>query len=263
MFDLHSPVSQKTFVAVLPIGYTPNEKVPYPVEWRLDLFDAPNPERGAAARYYADKIQPGETAESVLQRVMQIEFHATAWKPLSIVEEGNVPDNKGNSTPRIRVEVQMNPSETAGKKVNGLWPVWQPNNRSLYQHEVDVIAHWHATFLSTSKQIFGKDFNGSVASLAEVDRIITDSWGANPPQAMQPVVSSFGAYVGEILIKETGGRWVMSDGVFMVQIPGKADEKIHANVFAKTWKRFVNGEEDSLAYYVSSTVAMIKHGIPL
>lgn len=47
MFDPTAPVTQKTFVAIQPIGHTANEKIPYPLEWRLELFDSPEPARNA------------------------------------------------------------------------------------------------------------------------------------------------------------------------------------------------------------------------
>lgn len=262
MFDFSSPVSQKTFIAVLPVGYTPSEKIPYPVEWRLELFDSPTPEKNAPAKYYADKILPGETGTLVLTRIMNDVFGVTKWQALSAVEEGNVPDGKGTPTPRIRVEVAIPVLDIHDKQINGLWPVWALNNRLLSKIELDTLAHWHATFLSTTKQVSQKDFDGSLASLTELDRVITESWGGSTPQMPQSVVSTFGAYVGEILIKKTGGRWVMKDGVFMVQVPSMSKEALYANVFAKTWKRFMNGEEDSLVYYAVSTIKIAKEGLP-
>lgn len=48
----------------------------------------------------------------------------------------------------------------------------------------------------------------------------------------------------------------------MVAIPGKNGEQMHANVFSKTWKRVMNGEEDSLWYYAVSTIRVAKEGVP-
>ena len=54
----------------------------------------------------------------------------------------------------------------------------------------------------------------------------------------------------------------MNDGTLMVEIPRAGGERMRANVFLKTWKRIMNGEEDSLWYYAMSTIRMAKEGIP-
>jgi len=262
MFDPTDPVSQKTFVAIQPIGYSANEKIPHPLEWRLELFGSPEPARGEQARCYADKIQPGETLGTVLERVMRDVFRATRWEATAIREEGGVPDRNGALVPRIRVEVAMNPNETGEAKINGLCPVWKPNARRIAAQERETIAEWNRTFLSTSRSAFGKDYDGSVDSLRDVDATISSAWGERKPQAMQTVVCTFGAYLGDIIARETGGAWTMSDGTLMVEIPRPNGERMHANVFSKTWKRIMNGEEDSLWYYAVSTIRIAKDGIP-
>ncbi len=262
MFDPTAPVSQKTFVTIQPIGYTANEKIPHPLEWRLELFASPEPARDAEPRCYADKIQPGETLGIVLERVMRDVFRATEWEATAFREEGDVPDRNGSPVPRIRVEVAMNPNETGTALVDGLHPVWKPNARRISAQERAMIAEWHRTFLSTSRSAFGKDYDGSVDSLRDVDATISSAWGERKPQAMQTVVCTFGAYLGDIIARETGGKWTMFDGMPMVVIPGPNDERMHANVFSKVWKRIMNGEEDSLWYYAASTIRMAKDGIP-
>ena len=262
MFDPTAPVTQKTFVAIQPIGYSANEKIPHPLEWRLELFASSEPARGEQARCYADKIQPGETLGVVLERVMRDVFHATQWEATAIREEGEVPDRNGTTAPRIRVEVAMNPNETGVALINGLHPVWKPNARRITAQERAMIAEWHKTFLSTSRSALGKDYDGSVESLRDVDATISSAWGERKPQAMQTVVCTFGAYLGDIIARETGGAWTMNDGTLMVEIPRTGGERMHANVFSKVWKRIMNGEEDSLWYFAASTIRVAKDGIP-
>lgn len=262
MFDPTAPVMQKTFVAIQPIGYTANEKIPHPFEWRLELFESAEPARDALPRCYADKIQPGETLGTVLARVMREVFHATRWEATAIREEGDVPDRNGSPVPRIRVEVAMNPNETGRAPINGLYPVWNPNSRRISAQEREMLSEWTNTFLSTSRQIFHEDYDGTVDSLRNVDAAISGAWSERKPQAMQTVVCTFGAYLGDIIARETGGHWTLFDGTLMVEVPGRNGEKMHANVFSKTWKRIMNGEEDSLWYYAASTIRMAKEGIP-
>ena len=54
----------------------------------------------------------------------------------------------------------------------------------------------------------------------------------------------------------------MNDGTLMVEIPRAGGERMRANVFLKTWKRIMNGEEDSLWYYAVSTIRVAKEGVP-
>ncbi|MEI6510922.1 MAG: hypothetical protein WCO25_02650 [Candidatus Uhrbacteria bacterium] len=262
MFDPTAPVTRKTFLAIQPIGHTANEKIPFPLEWRLELFESAEPSRDALPRCYADKIQPGETLGAVLERVMRDVFRTTRWEATAIREEGDVPDRNGSSVPRIRVEVAMNPDETGRAPMSGLYPVWIPNSRRISPQEREMLAEWNRTFLSTSRQIFQKEYDGSVGSLRDIDATISSAWGERKPQAMQTVVCTFGAYLGDIIARETGGAWTMNDGTLMVEIPRAGGEQMHANVFSKTWKRVMSGEEDSLWYYAVSTIRMAKDGIP-
>ncbi len=262
MFDPTAPVTRKTFLAIQPIGHTANEKIPFPLEWRLELFESAEPKRDEQPRCYADKIQPGETLGVVLARVMRDVFRATKWEATAIREEGEVPDRNGTTVPRIRVEVAMNPDETGIAPINGLHPIWKPNSRKITPREREMLAEWTNTFRSTSRQIFHEDYDGSVDSLRNVDAAISGAWGERKPQMMQTVVCTFGAYLGDIIARETGGRWTLFDGTPMVAIPGRNGETMHANVFSKTWKRLLNGEEDSLWYYARSTIEMAKEGLP-
>jgi len=62
-----------------------------------------------------------------------------------------------------------------------------------------------------------------------------------------PVASLVGAYLGEVMIRNVGGRWgwMPEFDVAAVQLPSG----IWTSPPAKAQKRFVNGKEDDLAFY--------------
>lgn len=57
---------------------------------------------------------------------------------------------------------------------------------------------------------FGESLNFSPESIAILDRVIVSGWGedVSPDQVPVNVRVSFGAYIGEILVRRTPGRWV-------------------------------------------------------
>ena len=62
-----------------------------------------------------------------------------------------------------------------------------------------------------------------------------------------PVASLVGAYLGELMIRNVGGRWgwMPEFDVAAVQLPSE----IWTSPPSKAQKRFVNGPEDDLAFY--------------
>src|SRR3954451_21755504 len=63
----------------------------------------------------------------------------------------------------------------------------------------------------------------------------------------QSIASLVGAYLGEVMIREIGGRWgwMPEFDVASVQLPSGT----WTSPPAKAQKRFVNGEEDNLVFY--------------
>lgn len=61
---------------------------------------------------------------------------------------------------------------------------------------------------SLGRSVFAEDFNYSVESLASVDRAIVAGWGNSDEELNPQVILTFGAYVGEVLVRRTRGRWV-------------------------------------------------------
>lgn len=58
------------------------------------------------------------------------------------------------------------------------------------------------------RSAFKQEFDYSVESIARLDQAIVSAWGETEELPAQEVVLSFGAYVGEVLVRRTRGRWV-------------------------------------------------------
>jgi hypothetical protein len=100
------------------------------------------------------------------------------------------------------------------------------------------------------KEHFGVDLDYSAESLKTIDEIITKNW-PKPPNMLNPVVISFGSYVGETIRRLLGGEWAFDPerGYTLANVGG-ASTRIFP--FAKVEKRFVNGEGDSIGFYFAA-----------
>ncbi|MBS1911467.1 MAG: hypothetical protein JST22_05740 [Bacteroidetes bacterium] len=67
---------------------------------------------------------------------------------------------------------------------------------------------------SIGRKVFAENFDFTPESMAQVDRAIIAGWGAESASADVPpmVLLAFGAYVGEVLVRRTRGRWVSGLG---------------------------------------------------
>jgi len=110
--------------------------------------------------------------------------------------------------------------------------------------EIAAIAEKH---VAMSKDTFDVVLDYSVESLGLIDEIISNNWD-EPPIMLDQMVVMFGAYVGETLRRRYGGSWEY-DEEHGYALTGLADKDVRVFPFAKTHKRFTNGEGDSLAFY--------------
>lgn len=59
------------------------------------------------------------------------------------------------------------------------------------------------------RRVFDEELDFTVGSIARLDRAVVAGWGDRPAEAINPLVLlSVGAYVGEVLVRSTRGRWV-------------------------------------------------------
>lgn len=93
-------------------------------------------------------------------------------------------------------------------------------------------------------RVFGEKFDFSLESVAAVDRAVMRGWGESEPAADDDVVLSFGAYLGEVLVRHTRGRWVTGlvegePGEVLFLAPSD-DEAVNFSPFRLVREKFEN-----------------------
>lgn len=104
------------------------------------------------------------------------------------------------------------------------------------------------------------DFGYNSKSVAYLDAVIGQIAEARPDaQTLAKYVSLLGAFLGEALLACHGGRWVETDEFPVLQI--ERGEVVHViQPFGKVQKRIVNGEADSLVFFIGAFVPGILAG---
>jgi hypothetical protein len=96
----------------------------------------------------------------------------------------------------------------------------------------------------------------SLESLKYVDDVL-ENMRKRKHEPTPECLTYLGHYVGEVLIRQTGGRWVTDDQAKMgdckiVEIPDFG----YANPIGKCWKRLNNGATDGVEFYCRIVVGM-------
>jgi len=96
----------------------------------------------------------------------------------------------------------------------------------------------------------------SLESLKYVDDVL-ENMRKRKHEPTPECMSYLGQYVGEVLIRQTGGRWITDDQAKMgdckiVEIPDFG----YANPIGKCWKRLSNGATDGVQFYCRVVVGM-------
>jgi hypothetical protein len=123
-------------------------------------------------------------------------------------------------------------------------------------HEfIAKIPEYAEKHVSMSEDNFGVKLDYSPASLRAIDEIISEHW-EETPTFLDQVVLLFGAYVGETIRRQHGGNWTFDEeNGYALENLGGTGARIYP--FAKVNKRFVNGEEDSIAFYYQAVSKVI------
>jgi len=96
---------------------------------------------------------------------------------------------------------------------------------------------------SIGHRAFAEDFDFTVESIGRLDRVIMAGWGGGDGELDADVILSFGAYVGEVLVRRTRGRWVSglteSDPATVLFL-GPGSEAISVSPFMLVREKFEN-----------------------
>jgi hypothetical protein len=116
-------------------------------------------------------------------------------------------------------------------------------------------AKFAADIVGAAAEVSGATLDYSIESLQKVDEIIEGLRrdGCKPDQ-IAATLFAFGCYVGEVFVRQVGGRWRNASETSMADIAGfllvveLSEEKL-VNPIGKVFKRLENGPEDSLPYF--------------
>ncbi len=98
---------------------------------------------------------------------------------------------------------------------------------------------------SLGRRVFGEEFDFTVESIGRLDRAIIRGWGdlEEDQEVSQDVLLSFGAYLGEVLVRRTRGRWVSGltdNDPATVLFLGPNDETVSVSPFMLVREKFDN-----------------------
>jgi hypothetical protein len=96
-------------------------------------------------------------------------------------------------------------------------------------------------------EIFEIKLDFSEESLAELEKRLSQM--KSSPTNLELVVTDLGCYLGEMLIRNLGGHWIIYKDLFHSAVAFGEEQSIWYHPFHKVQKRLIGGEEDSLLYF--------------
>ena len=100
---------------------------------------------------------------------------------------------------------------------------------------------------------FDRELTFDAAGMADLDSIIAAEFDGQPPAYFEPIVMSFGTFVGECIRQHHGGTWAHDDehGYHLTGV-GPMNRTVHP--FSKIQERFVYGDGEPLDEYFREVV---------
>jgi hypothetical protein len=109
--------------------------------------------------------------------------------------------------------------------------------------------------VSAAREVDGIELDYSVESLVKLDGIIENlrREGVASEQVAETLFT-FGCYVGEVFVRQAGGRWCLAEGTPMAGATGfpliiQLGANGYCNPIGKVFKRLEQGEEHNLSYF--------------
>jgi hypothetical protein len=125
-------------------------------------------------------------------------------------------------------------------------PILNITDRTLQQDEPtpDRMRKLAGMFAAIATRVWSEPFDFTIESVAAVDRAILSGWGDEAPDVDPEVRLAFGAYLGEVLVRRTRGRWVtgFSDddpATVLLLSPGREDA-VNFSPFQLVSEKFAN-----------------------
>lgn len=109
------------------------------------------------------------------------------------------------------------------------------------------------------RRLDDEDLDFSIESLGIIDRLLGRFHDAgDDPERMAETLFQFGSYIGEVIVRNAGGKWLTVPDEHplgghwpLVEMP----QQRLVNPVGKAFKRVRNGPEDSIPYFYEALVA--------
>lgn len=96
---------------------------------------------------------------------------------------------------------------------------------------------------SIGRRVFAEDFDFTLESIARLDKAIVKGWGEGEKEYDPDLILAFGAYMGEVLVRRTRGRWVSAltgTDPAIILLLGPNDETVSVSPFMLVREKFEN-----------------------
>lgn len=106
------------------------------------------------------------------------------------------------------------------------------------------------------RRLTGIDLDYSPASLEICDRLVDEAWADGGPAKPDAVINLFGAYLGEVILRNLGGRWDV-DEKFGICVAGIGNIGGRVLPLIQAGRRFVQGRDALLSSYYRSVADVL------
>ncbi len=111
----------------------------------------------------------------------------------------------------------------------------------------------HATdFCQLARAHYGLELDFSPHTVSQLENFLESHFGPGSADANSVLIVGMGCYLGEVLIRQYGGRWAADEEFFRspaVLIEGKLQTRTFP--LSRVWRRFEYGPDQSLTTYYS------------
>src|SRR4051812_12703106 len=112
-----------------------------------------------------------------------------------------------------------------------------------------------AEAVQSSREKLGIELDYSIESLETLDRILNEVHvSGRKSQEMGGAVLVFGCYLGEVILRKLGGKWLRAEDAGYAAVTGfpivlRLSEDLSCNPLGKVAKRIDNGSGDNLPFF--------------
>lgn len=167
---------------------------------------------------------------------------------------------------RQRVRASAEAAESARISGGRILLNIEPTTILTHEEPSDVRMKKLADICATAgRRSFGEELDYSMSSISRIDRVIQRGWGNTTEQPSPDVVTALGAYIGEVLARNSRGRWVSDltylDPATLLFVPRNVapeEDVIRVSPFMMVREKFANMRGYDLSAAFTATEQKLK-----